>query len=671
MAGTPPRRTAQSSARRPRRSPAPPTGERRGGRRRIQRRLLGVLVVQLLLFGAVVFKLVDLQVMRPDDYRELSHSQRVREQVLAADRGTIFDRSGHELAVSAPYESVFVDPALIEDPTRDAVVLADAVGVDAGTVEHLMRQANRFGYVARHVDEEVADAVRSLGIPGVGLVEEPLRIRPNGTLAHSILGLTDIDALGISGLEEQYGDVLTGTPGRLVLEQAPDGRTIAAGEHHLVPAVRGTDLVLSIDRSLQYETERALVEQVEASDARGGVALVARPDTGEILAMANVTRRESTGEVLIDVNNAALTTAYEPGSVMKVVAVAAAVEDGHVDPDTVLTVPDVLTVGGWDFTEHTPHGTVAWPVRQIIAQSSNTGTILLARSVGRQRFYDYLRAFGFGERTALDFPNEQQGGLRPLDEWWDSSMGSIPMGQGISVTPLQMLMAYNVVAAGGVYAPPRLVLETIDPDGTRRVAPVPPAHQVLSEHTAAQVNLMLREVVEEGTGQLAAIDGYSVAGKTGTARKPQPNGGYTDEYGMVRYQATFVGFVPAEAPALSILVMIDEPGAGVIYGGALAAPVFATVAEAALRRFDIARPATDQAAIGLAADSPPPDDGSASTEQGRQRPATTTLPVGSDGRVRALPAGDELPVTGEDVESSSSDAGGATWDAAADITWDG
>lgn len=631
----------------------------------MQRRLLGVLLVQLLLFGAVVFKLVDLQVVRPDDYRQLSHSQRVRTQVLAADRGTIYDRSGHELAVSAPHESVFVDPALIEDPARDAALLAEAVGIDAAVVRDLMERDNRFAYVARHVDDDVAESVRALAIPGVGLVEEPRRIRPNGTLAQSIIGLTDIDSLGISGLEEQYGEVLTGTPGRLVLEQAPDGRTIAAGEHHLEPAVRGTDLVLSIDRALQYEAEQALIEQVEAADAAGGVALVARPETGEVLAMANVTRQPGSGEVVVDVNNAAVTTAYEPGSVMKIVAAAAAVEDGHVDPDTVLTVPDVLTVGGWDFTEHTPRGTVAWPVRQIISQSSNTGTILLARSVGRQRFHDYLQSFGFGERTALDFPNEQSGGLRPLDEWWDSSMGSIPMGQGVSVTPLQMLMAYNIVAAGGVYAPPRLVLETVDPDGTRRVAPVPPARRVLSEQTAAQVNLMLRDVVADGTGQLAAIDGYTVAGKTGTARKPQPNGGYTDEFGITRYQATFVGFVPAEAPALSILVMIDEPGAGVIYGGALAAPVFATVAEVALRRFDIVRPATDRAADGSSEPAPPADDGTPGAR--RQRPVASALPVDADGRVRALPAGEEVPSS----EVTDSDLGAGVGDGADDGTWNG
>jgi cell division protein FtsI (penicillin-binding protein 3) len=594
----------------------------------------------VILFSLVAYKLADLQVLNPEDYRELSVAQRVRSQVLAADRGTIYDRNGEELAISVPQRTVFVDPALIEDPSAAAAQLGDVLGRDPTEIQRLMEGDGRFAYVQRQVPDEIADAVEELALPGVATLSEPKRFAPNGELARGIVGMVDVDNQGLSGVEERYGDELTGTPGRLVLEQTPAGRTIAVGEHSLVPAVPGHDKVLSLDRAVQHEAERLLLEQVDATDAAGGMALVMRPGTGDVLAMANATRQDDTGTIVVDTNNAAVTTVYEPGSVMKVVTAGAALENGLVTPDTQIVVPDVLRFGDAEFSEHDFHGTVSWPVSKIISNSSNTGTIKLGQMVGAPELVRYLEAFGFGSPTALDLPNEQSGTVRPAADWWGSSMGTIPIGHGISVTPLQMLQAYNTVANGGRSVAPRLVIEDIDPAGVRRAEPVDPGHRVVSERTADQLNLMLRGVVSDGTGTRAAVEGYTVAGKTGTARKVQPNGTYADDDGVVQYQATFVGFAPAEDPQVSVIVVVDEPSRQGIYGGLVAAPVFSELVQFALRRYDVPPPVHDVAEGAGAPDSAevlPIDDTTEHT-----------------GRVRAAAAG-EVDVSATDEQSDGQD----------------
>lgn len=611
----------------------------RGRDATLRRRLAGVLAVFLLLFVLVGAKLADLQVVRPTEYRELSHNQRVREQTLSADRGTIYDRTGEQLAVSIPQKTVFVDPALVQDPAAGAAPLAEVLGLDPVAVEEKMRADNRFGYLARQVPDEVADQVEALELPGVGVAEEPRRFNPNGDLARSILGTTDVDSRGLSGLEDQYGELLTGTPGSLTVELAADGRTIPTGEHELVAPVKGHDLVLSIDRSLQFEAERILEDQVVATEANAGTAVVMEPATGEILAMANVVRHPASDEIVVDANNSALTTAFEPGSVMKIVAASAAIEEGLVNHATELVVPGSMVVGEEEFDEYEPRGTVTWPVSSIIGRSSNIGTIMLAQMLGPQRLHDYLVSFGFGAPSGLEFPNEQTGGLRPVQEWWGSSIASIPIGQGISVTAVQMLSAYNVVANGGRYVPPRLVLEAVSPEGERRAVHTGEERGVIGEDTADQMNMILRGAVTAGTGSNADIEAYTVAGKTGTALKPQPNGGYTDEFGQSHYQATFAGFVPAEAPALSILVMIDEPAPGSIYGGEAAAPVFARLAEVSLRRLGIPPPSTDRAE--RFADALPDEARELLDRDAAGARAAGALPPTPDGRVRALAVGAE------------------------------
>ena len=534
--------------------------------------------------AAVVGRLAWLQVLAPDRYTELGVSQRTAAVVLPADRGSIFDRNGHELALSIRQHTVWADPRLVTDPAASAAALAPVLGADVAVLTTKLQADGAFVYLARKIDDRRAEQVEALDLDGVFLVDEPKRFAPSGGLARSVIGTVGLDNNGLSGLEQRFEERLTGDPGEIVFERAPDGRTIPVGRHHVTPAARGDDLVLTIDRSMQYEAERALASRIEETGAEGGMAVVMRPDSGEILAMANVKRDADTGEIGPSAANMAVTNVFEPGSVNKVITVAGALEEGMVNPDTPYQVPDNLQVSVHRFSDHDPHPPTRWTVSDILQHSSNVGTIMIAQQLGKGRIDQYLRKFGFGEKTGLGFPGEPRGLLLDPGDWAGTSIGSIPIGQSISVTALQMLLAYNTIANGGIYVAPKLVDATVDASGRQEAAPASERHRVVSERTAAQVNHMLAKVVSDGTGTAAAIDGYTVAGKTGTARKPAENArGYEEG----AYIATFAGYVPAENPELAIIVVIDEPRSGIYTAGQVSAPVFARLAQYGLRLFRI------------------------------------------------------------------------------------
>lgn len=607
-------------------------GRARPGRPRL--RLGMALFVMLLAFGGIVVRLVQVQALSGEEYVAFGASLRLRTITVPAERGSIFDRNGNDLAVSLPHPTVWADPTLIKNPTATAAALAEPMGLGESAVAELASKLegdSRFVYLARRLAPSAGAAVAQLDLPGIGVIDEPKRIAPAGELARSVLGQVGVDNDGLSGLEAQYDDRLTGEPGTAVIEQDPDGRTIPGGVRERTEGRRGDDLVLTIDRSMQYETERALSAQIRATRAKGGTAIVTRPATGEILALANFATDPDSGEVVSTRNNLGVTAVYEPGSVNKVITVAATLEEGLVAPATELTVPDSLQVGDHLYTDHDPHPTESYSVTRILTQSSNIGTIKLAGMLGKERLDAYMRRFGFGSKTALGFPNEAAGQLLDVANYNGTSMGSIPIGQGIAVTALQMLAAYNVLANDGVYVPPRLVLDTVDSKGVREPLSEPDSRRVVSEVTARRMRDMLANVVAEGTGQRGGISGYSVAGKTGTARKPQPQGGYEDAAGNFRYIANFVGFVPAESPELSIIVVIDEPE-GDIFGGTVAAPVFADLAQYGVRLFRIPPALVERA--------PAPDSAAAlASEAGLADEA-------DGGRVRATPATQPPPPDG-------------------------
>lgn len=549
-----------------------------------------MLLAIVLMFLVVIGRMAQLQLLDGQKYAAFGASQRVRPVELAAERGSIFDRDGGDLALSVPQHTIWADPRLVSDPQREADALAPVLGLDRDTVLRTLTTPDRaFVYLARQVDDATAQKVKDLHLDGVDFLDESKRFNPAGDLARSVLGSVNLDNLGRAGLEQQFDGTLTGTPGELVLEQDPNGRTIAEGDHHLTPAQPGDDLVLTLDTAMQFEVERALSEQIEKMGAKGGVAIVSDPKTGEILAMANMERPDGKGTPVPSSNNKALTTVFEPGSASKVITMAAALEEHSVEVNATLTVPDHLKVADAMFTDHDPHPTETMSLTDILANSSNIGTIMLGQKLGPEKIDEYQRKFGFGVQTGLAFPNESPGLMLPLDQWSGTSIATIPIGQGVAVTAVQMLDAYNVIANGGVYVAPKLVLATIGKDGTRHPTPPSESHRVVSTQTAAEVRDMMEQVVIVGTGKEASIDGYTVAGKTGTARKPQPNGGYQDAAGNYHYEATFAGFVPAEDPQLSAIVVLDEPTATIFASGA-SAPVFSRIASYGLRLFHIPPP---------------------------------------------------------------------------------
>jgi cell division protein FtsI (penicillin-binding protein 3) len=531
----------------------------------------------------VAVRLTQVQALSNERYIAVGESQRVRKINLPAERGAIFDRDGRDLALSVPRTTIIANPRLVSDPLAAAQALAPVLNDDVMHLQDLLSKDKAFVYLARRVADDVAEQVKALGLPGVGYQQEPARVLPGADLALSLLGKVGTDNEGLSGLEIQYDKVLRGRPGYRIVEKDPRGNDIAGGVRDAEASVQGDDLILTLDRALQYETERALATEITESHAKGGMAIVMQSRTGEILAMANFTAEE--GKVVPAPKNMTLTNVYEPGSVNKMITVSAALEEKLIKPNDTFLVPSTIKVADHVFHEHDPHPPQDWSITDIVANSSNVGSIMIGQKVGKNKLDHYMRAFGFGKRTGLSFPGESPGILLDPAKYSGTSMGTIPIGQGIAVTGLQMLSAYNAIANGGVYVAPKLLKATVDEDGDPHPTADSPQHRVVSSTTAKQMTAMLAEVIRVGTAQRARIDGYTVAGKTGTARKPLEG---QRGYKAGAYVSSFAGFVPAERPELSAIVILDEPTP--IFGGLVAAPVFAQISRYALREFRIPPP---------------------------------------------------------------------------------
>ncbi|MGH2653224.1 MAG: peptidoglycan D,D-transpeptidase FtsI family protein [Actinomycetota bacterium] len=541
-------------------------------------RVIGLFAVMALSLSALAGRLVLLQVRDGATYEALAMEQRVRRIALPAERGTIYDRSMHELALSLPAKAIFADPALVQDPGGTTARLSEILDVRPADLRRSLTAESRFEYLARAVDLAAANRVARLDLPGIGFIDEPKRTYPGGGLAAQVLGFVGVDGAGLAGLELQWDGVLAGRAGRMLVEQDPDGLSIPQGRLEVEEPRRGRDLVLTIDKDLQYFTERALAGAVEQNGALGGTVIVLEPSTGDVLAMA--TNPAFDANAFSDApafvtRNRGVTDVYEPGSVNKVITASAALEEGVMGVREPLWVPPRYQVGDKVFTEAHPRPAMSMTLTDIISQSSNIGTIMTAQRLGSERLDDYLRDFGFGVETGIRFPGESDGILMPEEEWWTTSMGTIPIGQGIAVTPLQMASVYATVANDGVRLAPRLVRGTVEGDDVREQDPLV-RERVVSTRTARLVTRMLADAVASGTGQEAQIPGYWVAGKTGTARKPLQDAlGYSEEY-----VASFIGFAPARDPAVVVAAIIDEPDT--VYGGVAAAPLFREVAEFAL-----------------------------------------------------------------------------------------
>lgn len=547
-----------------------------------------MLAVMALAFAAVAVRLAYIQGVSAGRYAAMGRLQRIRSVTLNGERGTIFDRNGQPLALSTDQTTLWANPHLVSDPRMEAQALAPVLGLAPADLQNRLSSDASFVYLARKVDDPTAAKVKALHLDGVFDIQEPKRFDPSGDLAAPLLGLVGTDNTGLSGLEQKYDGMLSGHAGKLIAESDPRGSPIPGGLQQYSPPSRGQDLVLTVDESLQYQTEQALAGEIVAARAKGGMALVMDSRSGELLAVANLVTPAPT-----DPNGAwpqpipapsatTFTNVYEPGSVNKLITVSAALQQGVVRPGDRFSIPNTIRVGDTTFHEAEDHPVENWSVTDIVANSSNVGAITIGEKLGKDRLDHYLRAFGFGRQTDLRFPGESPGLVLDPANWYSTSIGTVPIGQGISVTAVQMLAAYNTIANGGVYVSPKLVKATIDGKGRAHPTPASARRRVVSPAVAADMTTMLNEVVRVGTGTAAQIDGYTVAGKTGTARKVAPGGrGYLPG----AYMSSFAGFVPAEKPALTGIVILDEPTP--IFGGLVAAPVFASVARYGLREFRI------------------------------------------------------------------------------------
>jgi cell division protein FtsI (penicillin-binding protein 3) len=540
----------------------------------------------VILVGALAFRVAQLLVLSGDRYRTMALDQRLRTIPEPAARGSIFDRNGRDLALSVDRSTVYADPRLVTDPAMYASKLSPVVGVDTNTlVRRLSDRKRRFVYVARTVEDDVAAKVRTLGLPGVSLMTEPKRMYPAGSVAAALVGRVGHDGNGLDGLEAQYEAYLKGTPGEIVVERDQHGHEIPDTQRRNVAAKPGNDLVLTIDEALQYQVEQSLVDQVTYTGATRGMAIIVDVHSGDVVAMATV-EGGATGKprpaIAGDVN-APLVNVFQPGSTMKVVTISRALDLGIVGPQTPFNVPAHYAVGTHLYSDvHSLAEMETWSTAQILQESSNVGTIMIAQHMTPQQLGDGIRAFGFGSKTSISYPAQPAGFVIEPDKYYDTGLASSAIGTAEGVTAMQMVDVYATLANGGVTVPPRLVSAMIDGSGKHVDMPAPAGNRVVSDATAQTMSEMMQGVVRSGTGACASVQGYSVAGKTGTSNQALRTGGWSDTT-----FASFAGFAPAEAPRFAAIVVLDAPQT-TQFGARAAAPVFSEIMQAALRQYRVA-----------------------------------------------------------------------------------
>ena len=543
-----------------------------------QKTRVALTVMSFLMIAAALWvRLLWLQVLHPDHWVSIARRQHMEVLELAPVRGAILDRNFRPLAVSLRLSSVFADPRHVKNSSRLAHQLAPLLGRPSGELEaQLSRKDRGFVWLARKIPNSQAKRIRARRFPGIHFIMEPQRFYPHGHLASHVVGFAGLDTQGLEGLELAYDRFLKGEPGWRWLARDARRRLLAAWETATVQPRDGLQLVLTLDTAVQFFAEEALDWACKEFRPKGACLVVMDPASGEILALAN--------RPLFDPNrfaqaspderrNRAVCDLFEPGSVFKIVTAAIALGTGSVRPEEAFHCENgAFSVAGRILHDHRPHGLLTF--REVITQSSNIGVAKVAMRLGPQKLYHGMQAFGFGQPTGIELPGEAAGTVKHPSQWSKPTLTTVPMGHEVAVNALQLAQAVSVVANGGLLVKPRIIKAVLDPSGqvVQKTSPQV-VRRVVTRAVAAQMKEILRGVVEEGTGQMAAVPGFPAAGKTGTAQKIEPTGGYSHS----RFMASFAGFVPADQPRLTVVVVVDEPR-GTYYGGTVAAPVFRRVA---------------------------------------------------------------------------------------------
>ncbi|HEY1937729.1 MAG TPA: penicillin-binding protein [Candidatus Angelobacter sp.] len=537
-------------------------------------------------FVAICARLVWLQVVNYGDYTQRAAKQQQRSIEVSPVRGNIYDRRGNELAMTVSVDSIFAVPSEVPDVHSTAQVLGRVLKADATEIESRLRGSRAFAWVARKIDNGTSARIRALNLKGIYFQKESKRFYPKGELAAQVLGYVGLDDDGLGGIEREFQPQLTGKPGKMLITMDNKRRWLGRVEKQPDP---GENVVLTIDEKIQYIVERELARAIDETHAEAGTVIVQNPHTGEVLALANWPTFNP--NVFNKVNSQALknrsvSDVYEPGSTFKIVTLAAALEEKITNPDEVVDCQmGSIVVNGLRIHDHHPYAGLT--VEQILEHSSDVGAIKVALRLGEERFDRYIRAFGFGAQTRIELPGETRGITKPVSRWSKVSIGAISMGQEIGVSPVQLAAMVSTIANDGLYVAPRIVAGTTAPRSTPQLIAFHPAmgRRVISPLTAAQMKHMMEGVVLRGTGKKAILDGYTSAGKTGTAQKIDATGHYSHR----QHIASFAGFAPVNNPALTVLVVLDSPAGGYPRdgGGVAAAPVFARIAQQVLAYMNV------------------------------------------------------------------------------------
>ncbi|MGE5306802.1 MAG: penicillin-binding protein [Alphaproteobacteria bacterium] len=579
-----------------------------------------------LIFIAVAGRAFQLQVLQGDKLKRLGERQHLKEWIVLPKRGAVLDRASEPLALSLETQSVYARPRRIHQPETVARNLAKILNLNFAEVKQKLLSDKPFVWIKRQISPVEADQIQTLNVDGLGMFYEPRRYYPQGQLAGQVIGFVSRDSEGLEGLELQYNDYIRGETGSSMIERDALGRRVLAQGVEGLRIPPGGDVHLTIDTSIQHLAEKALEATVVKNRAKAGVAIVVEPFTGEVLALANYPSfdpNKFSKESPQQRRNRAIADSFEPGSIFKTILAAAALEEGVVGKEDLF----YCEMGKYPFGGKIIHDThpYGWlPFYKILQVSSNIGFTKVAEKLKKDRYFRYIEKFGFGQNTGIDMPGEIPGLLRRPESWSAVDLATHAFGQGIAVTPMQMVMAYAAVANGGFLMRPYVVSRVVSPNGEVLLQNQPHVvRRVVSEKTSRLLASMLKEVTSEGgTGTMANIEGFDVAGKTGTAQKADlAHGGYAAK----KRVASFVGFVPANDPRLVALVLVDEPEVNV-YGGIVAAPAFRDIARGALRQLAVAPRKSDFIPSAIAGGQAP-----------LRRAPSKENDIGNDGDASAVP----------------------------------